>query len=473
MTSVPRSGRPRVVVVGGGLTGLATAWHLRDDADVLLLEASDRLGGEIHTAELAGAPLDVGADAFLARQPEAEALVRAVGFGDEDLVAPATSLVYVWVRGRLRPLPDGTVLGAPTDLRALIRSGVLGPAGVVRAALEPTLPRRHVAGDRSVADLVGERFGRDVLEVLVDPLLGGVYAGRTDRLSAQAAAPSIWAAAQQHRSLLVGLAAHRSRTASDDRPVFKTLRGGLGRLVTRLADDLGDRVRTGVAATGLTREGDDWHVATAAGPVAADHVVLTVPARAAATLLAGVAPASTQDLATMRSASVAVVGLAYDPADAADVPMGSGFLVPRSEGRLIKAVTWSSRKWPHHRDRGHFLLRASVGRIDDPAALELDDDTLADRVDAEVRWATGIRAPARERLVRRWVDALPQYDVGHLARVDRIRVGLEVAGPGLHIGGAALDGLGLASRARDARRLADAVREQARSARTSVPSARS
>jgi protoporphyrinogen/coproporphyrinogen III oxidase len=456
----------KVVVIGGGLTGLATAWHLRDDVDVTLIEATDRLGGEIRTVDLAGAPTDVGADAFLARQPEAERLARAVGLGD-DLVAPAASQVHLWVGGRLRPMPAGTVMGAPADLGALARSGALSAAGVARAAVEPLLPRRRVVGDRSVADLVGERFGREVVDVLVEPLLGGVYAGVTARLSAQAAAPSIWAAAQSERSLTAGLKAHRARTAGDDRPIFLTVRGGLSRLVDALAVPLGTRVRLATEATGLDRSGGGWTVATSDGELSADHVVLAVPARIAAQLLAPHAPSAARELLGIRTASVGVVALAYDPEDATDVPEGSGFLVPASEGRLIKAVTWTSRKWPHHASRDRFVLRASVGRIDDRRALDLDDDTLADRVDAEVRWATGIRAPAVERRVVRWEHALPQYDVGHHARIDRIGHALAPL-EGLHLGGAALDGVGLAARARDAERLSHLVRHAVREAAASA-----
>jgi protoporphyrinogen/coproporphyrinogen III oxidase len=459
----------KVVVIGGGLTGLATGWQLREDAEVTVLEASDRLGGEIRTVPFAGAPTDLGADAFLARQPEAERLARAVGLGD-DLVAPVASQVHLWVGGRLRPLPEGTVLGAPSDLAALARARVLSPAGVARAGLESLLPRRRVVGDRSVADLVGERFGREVVDVLVEPLLGGVYAGTAERLSTQAAAPSIWAAAAAGRSLTAGLAAHRARTADDDRPVFLTVRGGLSRLVDAVAAPLGDRVRVRTEAIGLHRAERGWVVATTAGDLPADHVVLAVPGPVAARLLARPVPVVARELLGIRTASVAVVALAYDPRFAAAVPEGSGFLVPRSEGRLVKAVTLTSRKWPHHAARERFVLRASVGRIDDQAVLDLDDDTLAVRVDAEVRWATGITAPADERLVLRWPDALPQYDVGHHARVDRIRHGLSEV-DGLHLGGAFLDGVGLAARARDAERLANEVRRAAAAEATgaSVP----
>ena len=447
--------RPRVAVIGGGLTGLATAWYLRHDAEVVVLEAGDRLGGQIRTEAFAGTRLDVGADAFLARQPEAERLVRALGLGD-DLVAPLTGRVLLWVRGRLRPLPEGTVLGAPTDLRALAGSRVVGPAGLARAAMEPLVPRRFVPGDRSIEDLVGSRFGTQVVTRLVDPLLSGVYAGDVGSLSAEATAPPLWAAASGHRSLLRGLREHRARTAGDDRPVFLTVRGGLDRVVTAMARDLDVRTGTPVTAVAATDEG--WRITTGASHLEADQVVIAVPAAAAAGLLRGVSPDLARELLGVRTASVAVVALAYDRGDAGKVPEGSGVLVPRSEGRLVKAVTYASRKWPHHAAHPSFLLRASVGRIDDPRGLDLDDDELAERVDAEVRWMSGIRAPAGERRVVRWPDALPQYDVGHVQRADRVRALLEGLPAGLHLGGASLDGVGLSARARDAERLAEAVR---------------
>ena len=453
--------RPRVAVIGAGLTGLATAWRLRDDADVVVFDAAERVGGQVRTIELAGRALDVGADALLARQPEGEALVRSLGFGDDDLVAPATGQVHLWTRDRLRPLPQHTVMGVPTDLRALAGSGALTPLELARAAAEPLVPRRQVAGDRSVGDLIGERFGTAVVERLVEPLLGGVYAGDTDRLSAEAATASVWAAAHRpQRSLTAALRAHRAEAPPADGPVFLTLRGGLTRLIDRLCDELGDRVRPATPVRTVERSVRGWQLSLDDRVEAADAVVLAVPAPAAATLLAEPVPEAARELAGIRLASVGVVALAYDPADAADAPQGSGVLVPRGEGRLIKAVTISSRKWPHQADGDAFIVRASVGRVDDLRALELDDATLAERVDAEVRWALRLRAPARERTVVRWPQALPQYDVGHRARVDRVRFALDAADArGLHIGGASLDGLGLSARARDAQGLAHAVRK--------------
>jgi protoporphyrinogen/coproporphyrinogen III oxidase len=195
----------------------------------------------------------------------------------------------------------------------------------------------------------------------------------------------------------------------------------------------------------------------------ADHLVLAVPARVAARLLVGEVPDVAAELAPVRTASVATVALAYERGAGAALPAGSGILVPPREGRLVKAVTFASRKWPHHADRDVLLLRASVGRVpadgvDRDHNLDLDDATLAERVDAEVRWATGLPRPAVERRVRRWPDALPQYEVGHRERLARIRHALETQAPGLHLAGASFDGLGLAARAREAEQLSHHLR---------------
>jgi protoporphyrinogen/coproporphyrinogen III oxidase len=460
---------PRVAVVGGGLTGLATAWHLREDAEVVLYEASPRLGGQIRTIDLADGPLDVGADAFLTRQAAGPDLLTSLGFGAEDLIHPATGTVHLWLGDRLRRLPAGTVFGVPTDLRALAASGVLGPADLAFIASEPLRPRRSVPGDRSVADLVGERFGARVVERLVEPLLGGVYAGDARQLSAQATLPPVWAAAQEHRSLLRGLGAWRTGTAADDRPLFVTVRGGLRRVVERLAGRLGTRVRTASPVHAVDAGPGGLTLHLEGHTEQADAVVLAVPAAVAARLLAVGWPHAARELAGIQTASVAVVALAYDRHDAAALPSGSGVLVPRGQGRLVKALTLSTNKWPHLAGRRRVVLRASVGRIDDDRARDLADDELKARVDAEVRAALSLTGPAREHAVMRWPDALPQYAIGHHAKVDRIRHLVTQGPPGLHLGGASFDGVGLSARAAEGARLAHDVRWQLRAAGAPLP----
>jgi protoporphyrinogen/coproporphyrinogen III oxidase len=461
---------PRVAIVGGGLTGLVAAWHLREDVEVVLCEASPRLGGQIRTIDLADGPLDVGADAFLTRQAAGPDLLTSLGFGAEDLIHPATGKVHLWLGDRLRRLPTGTVFGVPTDLRALAASGVLAPADLAFVASEPLRPRRSVPGDRSVADLVGERFGARVVERLVEPLLGGVYAGDARQLSAQATLPPVWTAAQEHRSLLRGLAAWRAATAADERPLFVTVRGGLRRVVERLASRLGSRVRTASPVRAIAGGPGGFTLQLDSHTERADAVVLAVPAAVAAHLLAPGWPQAARELAGIRTASVAVVALAYDRHDAASLPWsGSGVLVPRGQGRLVKAVTVSTNKWPHLAGRRRIVLRASVGRIDDDRACDLADDELRARVDAEVRAALSLTGPAREHAVMRWPDALPQYAIGHHAKLDRIRHLVAQGPPGLHLGGASFDGVGLSARAAEGARLAHDVRWQLHAAGVGLP----
>lgn len=441
------------MIVGGGITGLATAWLLRHGTvegdstaglEVTVLEAGTRLGGKIETRRLDGIPFDVGADAFLARRPEAERLVRRLGLGDR-LVAPAAGQVFLWVRGALRPLPAGTVLGVPSDLDAVAESGVLTRRGLARARLEPLLPRRRRRGDVAVGRLVADRFGREVADVLVEPLLGGVYAGRADRLSLEAAAAPVAEAARRHRSLLTGLRAHRSAAVGGDRPVFLTVEGGLGQVVEALAAGAGT-VRTRATVTGVTaHDHGGVRLELADGDcLETDEVVLAVPAHAAAPLVAPVVPAAASLLTGIRYASVAVVALAYPREAAQRVPRGSGMLVPRTEGRLVKAATWSSRKWPQYAGADRFLVRASVGRIDDERFSSLDDEALVAAVSGELAEAMGLpRRPVAVH-VRRWELALPQYEVGHQQRVRQLRVALQSRAPWLHLAGAAYDGVGLA-----------------------------
>ena len=430
-----------VVVVGGGITGLTAGYELlEDDLDVVVLEAGDRVGGKLRTVDWLGRQVEVGADAFLARHRAAADLARRVGLGD-DLLEPASGKVWLWTRGRLRPLPDGTVLGVPTDPVALARSGVLGPAALARALAEPLLPWRAVSGDRSIGDLVGERFGPEVVDRLVEPLLGGVYAGRADELSVQSTAPMIADVARTRRSLTAGLHDHRARTVGADGPIFQTLGSGLQRLPEELARRLGRRVRTEAPVVAIDRADDGtFRVTTPQGVLDTTSVVLCLPAYHASDLLLPLARTAAAELAGIRYASVAVVTLAYGDHARDELPEGSGMLVPRSEGHLVKASTWVSRKWPQHAEGEHVLLRASVGRIDDDRWRDLDEDELVRRVDAEIRRATGITRPAAHAMVTPWERALPQYVVGHAARVDRIRAGLP---DGLFVAGAAYDGVGI------------------------------
>jgi oxygen-dependent protoporphyrinogen oxidase len=430
-----------VAVVGGGITGLATAWFVRQrapDVAVTVYDAADRLGGKIQTAELAGSAVEAGPDTFLARVPWAVDLCRQLGLEDE-LVAPASSRAFVWTRGRLSPLPDGLVLGVPAQVLPLARSGIVSPSGLLRAGLDLVLPRRPLPDDPSVADVVAGRFGQEVVDRLVEPLLGGIHAGRADRLSLAAVAPQVAAAAGRGRSLLLALRRQRATASRAATPVFLGLRGGLERLVDRLRDRLdggGVDLRLGTAVTSL-------------GDLGADRIVLTVPAYAAVPLIRPLCPEAAAELEAIEYASVVTATLGY-PRSAVPGPLaGSGFLVPRVDGRLLTACTWTSSKWREPgapADGGGLLfMRASAGRIGDDRALHLDDGDLIERVHRELSEAMGLHGEPAACLVTRWPRAFPQYDVGHAARVDRIEAVLGAAAPDVRLAGAAYRGVGIAA----------------------------
>jgi oxygen-dependent protoporphyrinogen oxidase len=452
----------RVAVVGGGIAGLAAAYFLRDAASVTVFEGSPRLGGKLAACEVAGITADEGAEALLARRPEGTDLIRAVGLAGQ-LVTPGTTSARIWTRGAFRGLPERQLMGVPSDFGALARADVLSAAGLARARLDAELPATPIDGDLPVAAAVSARFGPEVVDRLVDPLLGGVYAGRSEELSFEATLPGLAAAARRHRSLAEAAATLLPPPAATPpaAPLFVTLAGGLAALPPAVAAASGARLRTGSMVRELSRIPNGWRlvIGPASRPetVLADAVILAVPARPASRLLAGIAGGAAAALGEIRYASMAIVTLAY-PRAAFGVPLaGSGYLVPAVDGRAVKAVTFSTVKWPHlSGPEGLHVVRCSVGRIGEEAILQRDDAELAALAAGEFAAATGVSGPPAEARVTRWGGGLPQYSVGHLDRVARIR-GSVAAQPGLAVCGAAYDGLGIPACIATARTAADQV----------------
>lgn len=440
-----------VVVVGGGITGLAAAYNLVHANEhivprVTLIEASERLGGKICSREFAGAPVDLGPEALVARVPEAKALCEALGLA-EEMVAPAMSKTFVWTRGRVRALPDGLVFGVPTSPWAIARSGILSLSGVARAGLDLILPRSTVPSDPTVAEMIAPRFGREAVERLVEPLLGGIHAGRADQLSMASVAPQLAVAARQHRSLMVGLrSAHPPKDAKAP-PILLGVAGGLERIVARLRDALsGVDVRTGTPVTTVSQLSDGRYSVYGAGgsPLVADAVILAAPAFATGRMVHDSAPELSALLAEISYASVATVLLAYPVSALPGAIAGSGFLVPRVEGRLLTACTICTNKWPHIRSDGTMIVRCSAGRWGDEYALHLTDDALVNQLHSELVQALGIQRRPREWLVTRWEQAIPQYQTGHQARVAAIESAL-APWPGLILAGASYRGVGISA----------------------------
>lgn len=430
-----------VVVVGGGISGLAAAYALRreiPDLHVTVVEESPRLGGKLFTGELGGATVETGADNWLARVPEATRLAERAGLGP-DLVTPATGTAWVRVGDRLRRFPEGTVRGVPSRVWPLVRSRVLSPWGTLRVAVEPRLPGHPLDAQTTVGALVRRRLGPQVVDRLVEPLLGGVYAGRADDLDLDAAAPDLAALARADRSLVHAAREKRKFAVPAADGVFRSVRGGLSTYVEAVARAArADVVHLRAAA--VERLSSGFRVTLAGGrALIADGVVVATPAPTAARLLDLVAPAAAAPLREVSYASVALVGLAYR--GAIHLPPGSGLLVPPGE-HLVKAVTFYGQKWPHAAREGVTLLRASVGRAGEP--VPYDDEELVTHVADELRPL--LRLPKRpyDAFVARWDDALPQYALGHLDRVATIEDAVHAV-PGLAVAGAAYRGVGIAA----------------------------
>jgi oxygen-dependent protoporphyrinogen oxidase len=445
--SATGTGTGHVVVVGAGIAGLAAAHRLLErGARVTVLEAADRVGGKLLPGEIAGVRVDLGAESMLARRPEAVALAREVGLAGR-LQPPATATASIWTRGALRPMPKGHVMGVPGTAAAL--AGVLSDEGLARIERDAVLPRTEVGDDVAVGEYVAARLGREVVDRLVEPLLGGVYAGDAYRISMRSAVPQLFQVAKTHTSLTDGVREIQARMAANQQtgPVFMGIEGGIGTLPLAVAESVrarGGEILTGAPVTELRREAPGgWRVVSADRVLHAEAVVVAVPAPAAAGLLRAEAPEAAAELAGVEYASMALVTLAYRRSETA-LPEGSGFLVPPVDGRTIKASTFASQKWGWIADENPdvVVLRTSVGRYGETKILERDDAGLVEVSRHDLKAATGLDATPVQTRVIRWTDGLPQYPVGHHARVARIREHVAKL-PGLAVCGAQYDGVGI------------------------------
>ncbi|WP_232676416.1 FAD-dependent oxidoreductase [Nocardioides sp. R-C-SC26] len=432
----------RVAVIGAGIAGLTAAHALRRAGrEVVVLDGADRVGGKLRRAEVGGVVVDVGAEAMVNRRPEGVALAADLGL---DVVHPTDAAAHVWTRGGLRRLPR-TLLGAPLDLNALEGAGILTDDGMVRARHQHAA---HLAPgvDISVGELVAHRFGDEVVERLVEPLLGGVYAGYARGISARAAAP------QLVPLLSAGGVVGEVPPPVDPTPFFAGIPGGMTRLADALAAGLD--VRTGAMVREVQRAERGFLLVTgaASAPLTerVDEVVVATPAHPAARLLGGVAPSAATELARFQYASVVVVTLAFRLAQVLpEMFRESGFLVPPVDGRRIKAATFSFAKWDWVRRAGEdagglVVLRTSLGRLGDELSLQATDAELVGWSLADLREAAGLSAVPVATHVQRWGGGLPQYEVGHLDRVARVRAAVESVA-GLAVCGAAYDGVGIAA----------------------------
>lgn len=428
----------RFAVVGGGISGLVTAYRLRQslgpDAEITVVEASPRVGGTLRTTDVGTQRLDVGAEAFIGRRPEVPALLAELGLSDQ-LVHPSTARPLVYSGGRTHPLPTGALMGIPVSADSV--RDLVDDSELRFIDSENTRPFRWVAGsDTSVADLVAARFGSQVVSRSVDPLLGGVYSGSSRSIGVRAALPALAAALDRGAASLTDAVRAALPTPSPG-PVFAGLRDGYAVLLDALASAADARTIIGAGARWVRRGPSGWTVDRVG---AVDGVVLAVPAPTLAGLLADVAPGASRAARGIEVASSVVVAMAFP--ETLELPQNSGILVATDAGLNTKAFTLSSRKWPHLRERGVVLLRASLGRFGDTTASERSDEDSIATASTDLRTVAEVDVRPLAATVQRWPGGLPQYAPGHLDRVADIEYGVADL-PGLEVTGAWQRGVGV------------------------------
>jgi protoporphyrinogen/coproporphyrinogen III oxidase len=451
--------RKRVVIVGGGISGLATAHALlQRDADVKLFEACPRVGGNVRTLQRDGYLIDEGPDSWVTTKPHATALAKSLGLGDRLIeTIPENRRVYMRTDDALVPLPDGLMLGIPTRILPLATTPLLSLRGKARAALDLILPigfhQKKIDEDESLGAFVERRLGREVLDQLVAPLLGGLYTGDVEDLSLLATFPQL-AALEQKGGLIRGaLAMAPKKKPGGEKPSgFLTLRGGVGELIETIAARLGDAIHRENTIARVTRENGEYLVEHARGTERADHVVVAGPAHVASRLFAGLSNLAADELGEIPYSSAATVFLAY-PREAIAHPLdATGYLVPKKMPGAPVASTWVTSKWPSRAPEGKVLVRLFFGASD----VDRSDDELIAAARAEMKQTLNVLFAPELVHVARFRRASPQPRVGHLARMRRIATALSETS-GLHALGSAYDGVGLGDCVRQAESIADRI----------------
>ncbi|WP_186668991.1 protoporphyrinogen oxidase [Sporosarcina sp. BP05] len=449
----------KVVIVGGGITGLSAAFYMQKEArekglplDVILVEASNRLGGKIQTVRRNGFIIERGPDSFLIRKKSMGILAEDLGI-EGELEKNATGQAYVLVGGELHPIPGGSVMGIPTEIGPFLKTGLFSLAGKLRAAGDFVLPRSNIKGDQSLGGFFRRRFGGEVVENLIEPLLSGVYAGDIDHMSLESTFPQFYAVEKKHRSLILGmkkttpkLVPQKDGHGAKKEGVFHTFRNGLETVVEAIEQQLepgsvmkGVRIDA-IEAPGMAGEKTILEM-NDGRKIEADAVILTTGHEMAGRLFAP--HGLLQDLREIPTTSVATVALAFPEEYVVQVKEGTGFLVSRSSDYSITACTWTHRKWPTTTPDGKVLIRAFVGRVGDEAIVDLPDAEIEKIVLADLSKVMDITGQPDFTVITRFKKDRPQYRVGHKQRIAAARAELESKFPQVKLAGASYNGVGL------------------------------
>lgn len=446
-----------VVIIGGGITGLSAAYELKKSSNaplrITVMEKGETFGGKIHTLKRDGFIIEKGPDSFLARKQPIIDLTRELGLEDQLTgTNPNAKKTYILSGGKLHRMPPGLMLGIPTQMVPFMRTGLLSMSGKARAALDLVLPKRTSPEDESLGHFLERRLGTEVLAQIAEPLLAGIYAGNTYKLSLRATFPQFHAIEQKHRSLILGMMQNRKAGGEESRTLpeaarntmFLTYKEGLETLVHGLLDALDDvrfLKRCSVSRVEKTEQG--YRVIREDGAAEeADGVIVALPAYGISKVLGTEVP-EVRELDRIDYVSVANVILAFESKDMIRQLDGSGFVVPRREGRFITACTWTSVKWLHAAPTGKVLLRCYVGRSGDDRWLHMTEDEVIRTVRKDLKETMGITAEPLFTEMTKLTRSMPQYPVGHLELIRRVREALSERMPGVLVTGAAFEGVGL------------------------------
>ncbi len=445
----------RVGIVGAGLAGLSAAFYLqrwRPNCQLQLFESSHRCGGVIRTERVGEFLLEHGADMFATNPNAALRLCEDLGLSDR-LIKPLPQARGAGIvhRGRVVRIPEGFVLMRPTRLSSMLTTPLLSPWGKLRLFAEGLIPPRTTAEDESVESFVTRRLGREVLERIVQPLVGGIYTGDVSKLSMAATMPqfcqmesedgSLWAATRRRQR--AGIDSTERNSAGARYEQFRSFPGGVQELVDALQASLKPGVlQLGQAVTGVVQEGGHWHLqGVAVEPL--DHLILATPAAIAARLLSGPVPEAAQLLSQVETTSSAIVVFGVDEANIACPLNVAGIVVPACEHRRVLAVSFTSDKFPGRAPEGQKLIRVFIGGALQSELLQLDDEQLISLAREELQDLIGLSGQPRLARVIRWHNAMPQYHIGHRQRIEQLEQML-AAQPGLHVIGNSLRGVGIA-----------------------------
>lgn len=447
------SAQRKIVIIGGGITGLSTAFYLQKEIQtnnlpwtVTLLESKEQLGGKIKTMVCDGYVMEQGPDSFLERKQSAAQLVRDLGL-ESDLVRNETGQAYILRRGRLLPIPEGAVMGIPTEVRPFATTSLISPIGKMRAAADLILPRSKMLEeeDQSVGMFFRQRLGDEVVENIIEPLLSGIYAGNIDQMSLMSTFPQFAKMGKEHRSLILGMKSSRPKKQPNKKPlgIFLTLKSGLSSLVNALETQLaGITIRKGTTVENIERHEGGYRLSLPNGEtLQADAVVITTPHASTRKILGS--PNFLQPLHD-RPTSVATVILGY-PQEAVTLDKeGTGFLVPRGEkGYTITACTWTNKKWPHTAPLGKTLLRCYVGRAGDEAIVDRSDSEIVEAAIQDIKKNSTITGDPDFTYVTRWRRSMSQFVPGHITWYTRVKKQMNEQYPGMYLAGSSYAGSGI------------------------------